>query len=50
MEMTEARFISDLLAAQDRIPVGEATELQPEDGWAQWDLAVALQDRALATA
>jgi len=45
MNLTEARYISDLLAAQDRIPVGEATELPPEDGWVQWDLAVALQDK-----
>lgn len=42
--MNDARRISDLLATQDSIPVGEATELPPDDGWAQWDLAVALQD------
>ena len=26
------------------IPAGEATELPPEDGLAQWNLAVKLQD------
>ena len=27
-----------------RLPVGEATELPPEDGWRRWDLAVKLLD------
>ena len=30
--------------AASPIPAGEATELPPEDGLAQWNLAVKLQD------
>lgn len=32
------------------IPAGEATELPPEDGLAQWNLAVRLQDAPRAHA
>ena len=30
--------------AASPVPAGEATELPPEDGLAQWNLAVKLQD------
>ena len=29
----------------DQIPVGDATELEFDAGWKQWDLAVKLQDK-----
>lgn len=29
-----------------RAPLPEVTELDPADGWAQWDLAVRLRDGA----
>lgn len=32
------------LSVYPPIPVGEAIELPPEDGWRRWDLAVKLQD------
>lgn len=32
--------------APARTPLPEAVELDPDSGWAQWDLAVRLGDRA----
>jgi len=34
------------LAALPRTPMPEAVELDADSGWAQWDLAVRLGDRA----
>lgn len=46
MTPDRARWISDQLLTQDRIPVPEVTELPPAEGAIQWRLAVALmQDR-----
>jgi len=47
--LSQARAISDActtarLAFGPLIPVGEATELPPEEGWQQWDMAVAFAD------
>jgi hypothetical protein len=35
-----------LPAGLPRTPLPEAIELDPDSGWAQWDLAVRLADRA----
>lgn len=45
LSLVEARKINDsLLAPLQRTPLPEVTELEPEEGWAQWDIATKLGD------
>jgi hypothetical protein len=50
LTLDRARAISDACTTAARVafgplvPVGEATELPAEEGWQQWDMAVAFAD------